>query len=126
MTAAGLTIRRCRPDECGAVLALWTRAGAIPSPTDTPEALARLVRSEHGDGFLVALRDGSVVGTVIGGFDGWRGAGFLHGSPADVVADLGRWRELGVQRVMLQMIDQEDLAAIELIAREVLPALGSR
>jgi hypothetical protein len=35
-----------------------------------------------------------------------------------------RWRELGVQRVMLQMIDQEDLAAIELIAREVLPALG--
>src|SRR5205814_1143388 len=55
---------------------------------------------------------------------GWRGAGFLHGSPADVVADLGRWRELGVQRVMLQMIDQEDLAAIELIAREVLPALG--
>ena len=57
---------------------------------------------------------------------GWRGAGFLHGSPADVVADLGRWRELGVQRVMLQMIDQEDLAAIELIAREVLPALGSR
>jgi len=73
MTAAGLTIRRCRPDECGAVLALWTRAGAIPSPTDTPEALARLVRSEHGDGFLVALRDGSVVGSIIGGFDGWRG-----------------------------------------------------
>ncbi len=54
---------------------------------------------------------------------GWRSAGFLHGSPEDVVEDLARWRELGIQRVMLQMIDQEDLAAIELIAREILPAL---
>jgi alkanesulfonate monooxygenase SsuD/methylene tetrahydromethanopterin reductase-like flavin-dependent oxidoreductase (luciferase family) len=54
---------------------------------------------------------------------GWRSAGFLHGSPDDVVEDLARWRGLGVQRVMLQMIDQEDLAAIELIAREILPAL---
>jgi ribosomal protein S18 acetylase RimI-like enzyme len=68
-----LTIRRCRADECAAVLALWTRAGAIPSPTDTPDELARLVSSEHGDGFLVALRDGALLGTVIGGFDGWRG-----------------------------------------------------
>jgi alkanesulfonate monooxygenase SsuD/methylene tetrahydromethanopterin reductase-like flavin-dependent oxidoreductase (luciferase family) len=54
---------------------------------------------------------------------GWRSAGFLHGSPEDVGEDLARWRELGIQRVMLQMIDQEDLAAIELIAREILPAL---
>lgn len=54
---------------------------------------------------------------------GWRSAGFLHGTCAEVAEDLARWRELGVQRVMLQIIDQEDLAAIELIAREVLPAL---
>jgi F420-dependent oxidoreductase-like protein len=53
---------------------------------------------------------------------GWRSAGFLHGSPARVSDDLARWRDLGIQRVMLQMLDQEDLAAIELIAREVLPA----
>jgi F420-dependent oxidoreductase-like protein len=55
---------------------------------------------------------------------GWRGAGFLYGAPVDVARDLARWGELGIQRVMLQMIDQEDLAAIELIGREVLPALG--
>ncbi len=54
---------------------------------------------------------------------GWRAAGFLFGAPADVTRDLARWGELGVQRVMLQMLDQEDLAAIELIAAEVLPAL---
>jgi ribosomal protein S18 acetylase RimI-like enzyme len=72
MTSA-ITIRPCRADECGAVLALWTRAGAIPSATDTPAELARLVASEHGNGFLVAVRDGAIVGSVIGGFDGWRG-----------------------------------------------------
>src|SRR5256885_6252153 len=68
-----VAIRPCRVEECEAVLALWRRAGAIPSVTDTLEELTRLVRSEHGDGFLVAVRDGGVVGSVIGGWDGWRG-----------------------------------------------------
>src|SRR3989475_3783111 len=68
-----VAIRPCRVEECEAVLALWRRAGAIPSVTDTLEELTRLVRSEHCDGFLVAVRDGVVVGSVIGGWDGWRG-----------------------------------------------------
>jgi alkanesulfonate monooxygenase SsuD/methylene tetrahydromethanopterin reductase-like flavin-dependent oxidoreductase (luciferase family) len=52
----------------------------------------------------------------------WREAGFLHGTPADVIPTLRRWEALGVGRVMLQLLDQDDLAAIDLIAREVLPA----
>jgi alkanesulfonate monooxygenase SsuD/methylene tetrahydromethanopterin reductase-like flavin-dependent oxidoreductase (luciferase family) len=52
----------------------------------------------------------------------WREAGFLHGTPGDVVPTLRRWEALGVGRVMLQLLDQDDLAAIDLIAREVLPA----
>jgi F420-dependent oxidoreductase-like protein len=52
----------------------------------------------------------------------WRQAGFLQGSPDRISEDLARWRDVGIQRVMLQMVDQEDIAAIELIAREVLPA----
>src|SRR5256885_12225747 len=71
-----VAIRPCRVEECEAVLALWRRAGAIPSVTDTLEELTRLVRSEHGDGFLVAVRDGVVVGSVIGGWDGWRGGDY--------------------------------------------------
>jgi F420-dependent oxidoreductase-like protein len=51
----------------------------------------------------------------------WRAAGFLHGTPAEVVESLGRWQALGISRVMLQMLDQEDLAALELFAREVAP-----
>src|SRR5438128_4498177 len=67
-----IVIRPCRFEECPAVLALWERAGAIPSPTDTLAELRRLVQT-HGDGFLVAIQQGAIVGSVIGGWDGWRG-----------------------------------------------------
>lgn len=67
-----IEIRSCRVEECSAVLALWERAGAIPSPTDTLEEVTRLVH-EHADHLLVAIRQGAVVGSVIGGWDGWRG-----------------------------------------------------
>jgi F420-dependent oxidoreductase-like protein len=53
----------------------------------------------------------------------WRAAGFLYGGPEEVVAGLRKWETLGIRRVMLQMLDQEDLVALELIAREVVPAL---
>jgi len=52
---------------------------------------------------------------------GWRAAGFLYGSVERVVKDLRRWEELGIARLMLQLLDQEDLDMIELIARHVLP-----
>jgi alkanesulfonate monooxygenase SsuD/methylene tetrahydromethanopterin reductase-like flavin-dependent oxidoreductase (luciferase family) len=50
----------------------------------------------------------------------WRAAGFLYGAPEEIAADLQRWAALGVTRVILQMLDMDDLAAIELIARKVL------
>ena len=52
----------------------------------------------------------------------WREAGFLHGSPEEVARELRRWEGLGLYRVMLQLLDQEDFAAIDLFAREVLAA----
>ena len=67
-----IEIRPCRLEECAAVLAMWARAGAIPSPTDTLEEVNHLVR-EHADSLLLAIRQGSIVGSVIGGWDGWRG-----------------------------------------------------
>src|SRR2546428_10030838 len=68
-----VAIRPCRAEECEAVLALWRRAGATASATDTLEELLRLVRSEHGDGFLGAIQEGAIVGSVIGGGGGGRG-----------------------------------------------------
>ena len=54
----------------------------------------------------------------------WRAQSFLYGSVDEVVRDLRRWHALGVQRVMLQCLDLDDLAAIELVAREVIPAVA--
>jgi alkanesulfonate monooxygenase SsuD/methylene tetrahydromethanopterin reductase-like flavin-dependent oxidoreductase (luciferase family) len=53
----------------------------------------------------------------------WRAQSFLFGSVDEVVRDLRRWQGLGVQAVMLQCLDVDDLAAVELIAREVIPAV---
>src|SRR3989475_10262693 len=71
-----IAIRPCRAEECEAVLALWRRAGATASATDTLEELLRLVRSEHGDGFPVAIQEGAIVGSVIGGVG--RGGGDIY------------------------------------------------
>jgi len=51
----------------------------------------------------------------------WRAASFLVGTPGEIVESLRQWEAAGVQRVLLQMLAQEDLAAIELFARHVLP-----
>ncbi len=67
-----LTIRPCHSNECATVLNLWNEAGAIPSVTDSLDELLRLVR-DNSDMFLVAESKGQIVGTVIAGWDGWRG-----------------------------------------------------
>ena len=53
----------------------------------------------------------------------WRAAGFLAGSAESVIEALSAWKAAGMQRILLQMLDQEDIAALELFARTVLPAL---
>jgi F420-dependent oxidoreductase-like protein len=54
---------------------------------------------------------------------GWQAASFLAGSPERIAADLFGWAAAGVQRVLLQVLDQDDIAALELFARTVLPSL---
>jgi ribosomal protein S18 acetylase RimI-like enzyme len=70
--APDIAIRPCRREEAAAVLELWRRAQAFPSATDTLENLQRLCR-EPGAGFLVATDGSRIVGSIIGGWDGWRG-----------------------------------------------------
>ncbi len=55
---------------------------------------------------------------------GWRAQSFLVGSPDDIGKALRQWEEAGVQRVLLQMLDQEDLAALETFSTHVLPHIG--
>src|SRR5207244_12988225 len=70
--AGAVSIRRGRPEDIGHVLELWARAGASPRPTDTPEVLAQLLESTQSV-LLLAEIDAGLAGTVIGGWDGWRG-----------------------------------------------------
>jgi F420-dependent oxidoreductase-like protein len=47
----------------------------------------------------------------------------LAGTPDEVVAKIGEFAKVGAERVYLQVLDLDDLAHLELIAAEVLPAV---
>jgi F420-dependent oxidoreductase-like protein len=47
-------------------------------------------------------------------------AGGLAGTPAEVVEKIGRFAELGAERIYLQLLDLDDVEHLELIAAEVL------
>ena len=65
-----------RPGTTGdieAVLALWAGIRRyIPTTPDTPDALEALIARDP-EALLVAEVGGAVVGTLIAGWDGWRG-----------------------------------------------------
>lgn len=54
-----------------------------------------------------------------------RSRGAVVGTPAEIVDQLGRMSEAGIQGVMLQWLDLDDIAGLELIAAEVLPQVRS-
>jgi len=53
----------------------------------------------------------------------WRAASFLAGSPPEIADSLHEWEQAGVERVLLQTLDQEDIPALRLFSRTVLPAI---
>src|SRR5713101_6600565 len=68
-----IAIRPANHDDLPAVLRLWKEAEVTPlGPTDSLEGLTRLIHDPGGI-LLVAIIDGRIVGSVIGGWDGWRG-----------------------------------------------------
>jgi len=67
-----ILVRPCRTTDVKQVLELWRRAGAEPSVTDDPGSLRRRLRRDRKL-FLLAWDRGRLVGTLIGGWDGWRG-----------------------------------------------------
>lgn len=68
-----IAIRPARNDELSAVLRLWQEAEVTPpSVTDSIEGLTTLINAP-GAILLVATIDDRIVGSVIGGWDGWRG-----------------------------------------------------
>jgi len=52
-----------------------------------------------------------------------RSRGAIIGTPNEIVDQLGRYSEAGIQGVQLQWLDLDDLSGLELIASDVLPQL---
>jgi len=72
-----ISLRSATRDDIPSVLGFWTEATAEPSTTDAAAGLEALLA--HAPGALILAVDGevgteAVVGTVIAGWDGWRGA----------------------------------------------------
>ena len=65
-------LRTATPDDIAGVLALWQEAAA-PTSTDSADALTGLLLRDPG-ALIVAEADGNIVGSVIAGWDGWRGS----------------------------------------------------
>jgi ribosomal protein S18 acetylase RimI-like enzyme len=65
-------LRPATAADSAGVLALW-REAAEPTSTDSAEALEHLLRRDPG-ALIVADANARIVGSVIAGWDGWRGA----------------------------------------------------
>lgn len=59
--------------DIDAVLRLWEQSGTHPTITDDPAGVARMLADAPGS-LLVAVDGERVVGTVIAGWNGWRGS----------------------------------------------------
>jgi ribosomal protein S18 acetylase RimI-like enzyme len=67
------TIRSAGEKDIASVLDLWIVAGSVPSVSDSPDGLARLLAADS-QALLVAELDGVLVGSLIAAWDGWRGS----------------------------------------------------
>jgi len=65
------TIREARPEELDEILRLWQSIDRHTGLPDRREYLETFLAFSP-DLFLVAEAEGRIVGTVIGGWDGWR------------------------------------------------------
>jgi ribosomal protein S18 acetylase RimI-like enzyme len=94
-------IRRVRDDdELSDVLEMWRLAGVTPpSVSDSIEGLTCLLR-EPAALLLVASIDDQIVGSVIGGWDGWRGNIYR-------LAVTPKYRRRGLARLLVAKISSE-------------------
>ncbi len=113
------TIRTGLADDFPAVLGLWIGGKAEPTHTDDVASLRALV-DHQGSTLLVAEDDGAVIGSVIAGWDGWRGSVYrLVVAPGHRREGLGRQlleaaeshlRSVGAARLQAIVVETESLA----------------
>jgi len=104
--SARITVRAGAAADAASVLRLWSEAVAAESSTDHEAALRTLLARDPA-ALLIAETDGGPIGTLIVGWDGWRGALYR-------LAVVPVWRRRGVARLLVAE------------AEERLRALGAR
>ncbi len=93
-----MNIRAFNVNDTDAVVALWERCGVTRPWNDPRLDIARKLTVQP-ELFLVAERDGMIVGTVMAGFDGHRGwVNYLAVEPERQGAGLGRELMTTVER----------------------------
>ena len=94
---SAFTIRDAVPADFDAILALWSN---IDRHTGLPDRLEYLeiFHAFAPDLLLVAEGDGEIVGTVIGGWDGWR-------AQIARLSTHGEWRRKGVAQALVSAIE---------------------
>ncbi len=95
---SGYTIREARSEEFDVIIRLWESIDRHTSLPDRREYLETF-HAFSPDLLLVAEADGRVVGTVIGGWDGWRANIARLSTHADV-------RRKGVAMALVQEIER--------------------
>jgi ribosomal protein S18 acetylase RimI-like enzyme len=109
-----IAIRQADYEDLPAVLRLWEEAEVTPpGPTDSLEGLTRLIHDPGGI-LLVATIDGRIVGSVIGGWDGWRGSIYrLAVTPASTRRGIGRELVAEISRALFAKGAQRISALVE-------------
>src|SRR5205823_3649525 len=114
-----MEIRPCRKHEIESVLDLWRRADAAPGVSDDATGVGGLLERDP-DALLLAVEDDALLGTLIAGFDGWRGTlARLAVDPdhrrrgiatALLAAGEDRLRRLGARRLSAIVLESHDHA----------------
>jgi ribosomal protein S18 acetylase RimI-like enzyme len=89
-----LTIRSAGVPDITGVLDLWTEAGSVPTVSDSPDGLARLLTADP-QALLIAELEGVLAGSLIAAWDGWRGSFYR-------LAVAPRHRRKGLATAMLE------------------------
>jgi alkanesulfonate monooxygenase SsuD/methylene tetrahydromethanopterin reductase-like flavin-dependent oxidoreductase (luciferase family) len=83
-------------------------------PGDVKRSLMTRVFYGRDDAELQRLLDGQDVAQL-------RERGLIVGTAQEVIDEIGQWAEAGVERFMLQWLEQDDIDRMEAMARDILP-----